>query len=296
MCFKAYTQFSNLCRHKRMHVTCRLQIKCNKCGQAFSTVTSLSKHKRFCEGSTSPYSSAAESISPGRALPSALDAVDQASKRDRPAQPPPASVGPLHSPLAGSPGSSFLHAYQARPAFPFYPNAALFGQLAGFPNLLAASLQSAAAQPPPEPHAATQSVASPNALDDYPSADALLNRQKDSSASSSDKRESSSADVCDERAAELDHDDERSSQPQQNSREVSRALRQPCRYPPKTSLHFFPTLPYTSQHFSQHCHRFFSLNPVQFFPLTTPVLFPLIRLSTKTTKQKTRKTSRSRAI
>lgn len=36
-----------------MHATCRLQIKCNKCGQAFSTVTSLSKHKRFCEG-TSP--------------------------------------------------------------------------------------------------------------------------------------------------------------------------------------------------------------------------------------------------
>ncbi|KAI1309337.1 Histone-lysine N-methyltransferase PRDM16 [Halotydeus destructor] len=54
VCFKAYTQFSNLCRHKRMHVTCRLQIKCNKCGQAFSTVTSLSKHKRFCEGATGP--------------------------------------------------------------------------------------------------------------------------------------------------------------------------------------------------------------------------------------------------
>lgn len=51
VCFKAYTQFSNLCRHKRMHVDCRTQIKCQKCGQSFSTVTSLSKHKRFCDTS-----------------------------------------------------------------------------------------------------------------------------------------------------------------------------------------------------------------------------------------------------
>ncbi|GAB1867524.1 MDS1 and EVI1 complex locus protein-like isoform X3 [Camponotus japonicus] len=53
VCFKAYTQFSNLCRHKRMHADCRMQIKCVKCGQSFSTVTSLSKHKRFCD-STAP--------------------------------------------------------------------------------------------------------------------------------------------------------------------------------------------------------------------------------------------------
>lgn len=32
-----------------MHVNCRMQIKCGKCGQSFSTVTSLSKHKRFCD-------------------------------------------------------------------------------------------------------------------------------------------------------------------------------------------------------------------------------------------------------
>ncbi|XP_063973910.1 histone-lysine N-methyltransferase MECOM-like isoform X1 [Diachasmimorpha longicaudata] len=53
VCFKAYTQFSNLCRHKRMHSLCRLQITCSKCGQSFSTGTSLSKHKRFCY-STNP--------------------------------------------------------------------------------------------------------------------------------------------------------------------------------------------------------------------------------------------------
>lgn len=49
VCLKAYTQFSNLCRHKRMHADCRMQIKCSKCGQTFGTVTSLSKHKRFCD-------------------------------------------------------------------------------------------------------------------------------------------------------------------------------------------------------------------------------------------------------
>ncbi|KAL5280783.1 MECOM family protein [Megaselia abdita] len=52
VCLKAYTQFSNLCRHKRMHADCRVQIKCTKCGQNFSTVTSLSKHKRFCDSTT----------------------------------------------------------------------------------------------------------------------------------------------------------------------------------------------------------------------------------------------------
>ncbi|XP_043276256.1 transcription factor hamlet-like isoform X2 [Venturia canescens] len=52
VCFKSYTQFSNLCRHKRMHSDCRMQIKCVKCSQLFSTVTSLTKHKRFCDSSS----------------------------------------------------------------------------------------------------------------------------------------------------------------------------------------------------------------------------------------------------
>ena len=33
-----------------MHADCRQQIKCADCGQAFSTTTSLSKHRRFCDG------------------------------------------------------------------------------------------------------------------------------------------------------------------------------------------------------------------------------------------------------
>ncbi|XP_071506360.1 histone-lysine N-methyltransferase MECOM-like [Diadema antillarum] len=48
VCLKSYTQFSNLCRHKRMHANCRTQLKCATCGQTFSTVTSLNKHRRFC--------------------------------------------------------------------------------------------------------------------------------------------------------------------------------------------------------------------------------------------------------
>lgn len=36
-----------------MHANCRMQIKCGKCGQSFSTVTSLSKHKRFCDSTSS---------------------------------------------------------------------------------------------------------------------------------------------------------------------------------------------------------------------------------------------------
>lgn len=35
-----------------MHADCRMQIKCSKCGQSFGTVTSLSKHKRFCDSTS----------------------------------------------------------------------------------------------------------------------------------------------------------------------------------------------------------------------------------------------------
>ncbi|CAB3234126.1 unnamed protein product [Arctia plantaginis] len=49
VCFKAYTQFSNLCRHKRMHIACRALVECVKCGQSFTSYASLTKHKRFCD-------------------------------------------------------------------------------------------------------------------------------------------------------------------------------------------------------------------------------------------------------
>ncbi|CAF0931272.1 unnamed protein product, partial [Didymodactylos carnosus] len=56
VCFKAYTQFSNLCRHKRMHADCRTQVKCRFCGQTFSNSAALNKHRRFC-GDVNTYSS-----------------------------------------------------------------------------------------------------------------------------------------------------------------------------------------------------------------------------------------------
>ncbi|CAH0725700.1 unnamed protein product, partial [Brenthis ino] len=52
VCYKAYTQFSNLCRHKRMHVACRALVECVKCGQSFPSYASLTKHKRFCDTAT----------------------------------------------------------------------------------------------------------------------------------------------------------------------------------------------------------------------------------------------------
>ncbi|RZF39834.1 hypothetical protein LSTR_LSTR000482 [Laodelphax striatellus] len=63
VCLKAYTQFSHLCRHKRMHADCRMQIKCVKCGQSFSTVTSLTKHKRFCDSGSPASASPAAAAS-----------------------------------------------------------------------------------------------------------------------------------------------------------------------------------------------------------------------------------------
>jgi len=102
-----------------MHVTCRLQIKCNKCGQAFSTVTSLSKHKRFCEGTAF----SADTI-PTRG---------QLSSNDSEVRPNASPASPL-----GSPGGSFIG--YPRPAFPFYPNS-----LFGLSNLFAASLHNTAA-------------------------------------------------------------------------------------------------------------------------------------------------------
>ncbi|CAM2704110.1 unnamed protein product [Rotaria socialis] len=50
VCFKSYTQFSNLCRHKRMHVDCRTKVKCRFCGQIFSNIAALNKHRRYCGG------------------------------------------------------------------------------------------------------------------------------------------------------------------------------------------------------------------------------------------------------
>ena len=45
-----------------MHAKCRMQITCAKCNAQFSTVTSLSKHKRFCDSTAAPTSSSASNM------------------------------------------------------------------------------------------------------------------------------------------------------------------------------------------------------------------------------------------
>lgn len=113
VCLKAYTQFSNLCRHKRMHADCRQQIKCNDCGQAFSTITSLSKHKRFCEGAL-------------------RNGMRMGTFGPETKLPP--STGLLGSGQAGpfSPAMMMGLYGTSRPAYPFYPPT--LGNLPMFPS------------------------------------------------------------------------------------------------------------------------------------------------------------------
>ena len=161
VCFKSYTQFSNLCRHKRMHANCRMQIKCHKCGQAFSTVTSLSKHRRFCDSTPTPTSTAPpgyHGLSPIKSPPPLTPKFDNKSPSLVPNRPaggvgPPSSggVNPLNTPSAPIPPPppplypGMLQPYllqqamasgsplgAAAAALPFYPN--FLQQLARFQN------------------------------------------------------------------------------------------------------------------------------------------------------------------
>ncbi|XP_014210919.1 PR domain zinc finger protein 16-like isoform X2 [Copidosoma floridanum] len=130
VCFKAYTQFSNLCRHKRMHIKCRSQITCSKCKAKFSTITSLTKHKRFCDSTLpSPTSVAAAALlsSSSPCPPSSSSSQQQLARVQQPPPPPPPLLPPSSSSavaaLAGMPHqghpSPFLFPRQPMPAF--YP-------------------------------------------------------------------------------------------------------------------------------------------------------------------------------
>ncbi|XP_042199496.1 histone-lysine N-methyltransferase PRDM16 isoform X1 [Callorhinchus milii] len=122
VCHKSYTQFSNLCRHKRMHADCRTQIKCKDCGQMFSTTSSLNKHRRFCEGKNH--------YSPGTMFPQGLSLT--------------------HSPLLdkSKPSSTLNHTplpfsdyFPSRPHPATLPFSSPFHALApGFPSLFPPSL------------------------------------------------------------------------------------------------------------------------------------------------------------
>lgn len=143
-CSQAYTQFSNLCRHKRMHADCRMQVKCDRCDQSFSTGTSLSKHKRFCESnqsqspsSTLPTSGAASGGSmslqqqPGAATGSSPFAVYPRY----PLYPPHPLVHPFYFPSANG-------SLQPPPLFPT-PFSSPFGQFAPKLNMDMLSLSGA---------------------------------------------------------------------------------------------------------------------------------------------------------
>nr|XP_040048701.1 histone-lysine N-methyltransferase PRDM16 isoform X9 [Gasterosteus aculeatus aculeatus] len=131
VCHKSYTQFSNLCRHKRMHADCRTQIKCKDCGQLFSTTSSLNKHRRFCEGKNH-YGSPAGMFNPGIPLSSS---------------PIMAKVKSHHPHLQGlnHSGLGFTDYFPSRPhphaGLPFSPGAQGFPPLPhGFPGLFSPSL------------------------------------------------------------------------------------------------------------------------------------------------------------
>uniref|UniRef100_A0A8C2WSE3 Si:ch211-263k4.2 n=1 Tax=Cyclopterus lumpus TaxID=8103 RepID=A0A8C2WSE3_CYCLU len=131
VCHKSYTQFSNLCRHKRMHADCRTQIKCKDCGQLFSTTSSLNKHRRFCEGKNH-YGSAAGMFNPGIPLSSS---------------PIMAKVKSHHPHLQGlnHSGLGFTDYFPSRPhphaGLPFSPGAHGFPPLPhGFPGIFSPSL------------------------------------------------------------------------------------------------------------------------------------------------------------
>ena len=87
-----------------MHADCRQQIKCKDCGQAFSTVTSLSKHKRFCEGMlrSGVVASAAARYGLQQATPEKLSQAAAASH------------------ASALTAAAYMNFYGPRPPFPFY--------------------------------------------------------------------------------------------------------------------------------------------------------------------------------
>ncbi|XP_050682204.1 MDS1 and EVI1 complex locus protein EVI1-A-like isoform X2 [Leptidea sinapis] len=101
VCFKAYTQFSNLCRHKRMHVACRALVECGKCGQSFTSYASLTKHKRFCETATASNVNLRGPMSQGLPQISPLQGVMNNPNGNNPF--------PMYRPTLSLPYNTFAH-------------------------------------------------------------------------------------------------------------------------------------------------------------------------------------------
>lgn len=109
-----------------MHANCRMQIKCSKCGQSFSTVTSLSKHKRFCDSTNVP--------PPGVGLTTNL--THTLHNQTQPQSPTHSRSAGINGTLPAnmtSPPNPFI--FWRSPFYPaFTPAAAVFGLQSMFPQ------------------------------------------------------------------------------------------------------------------------------------------------------------------
>uniref|UniRef100_A0A667Z597 MDS1 and EVI1 complex locus n=1 Tax=Myripristis murdjan TaxID=586833 RepID=A0A667Z597_9TELE len=154
VCHKSYTQFSNLCRHKRMHADCRTQIKCKDCGQMFSTTSSLNKHRRFCEGKN--HFTAGGLFAQGMPLPGA-PGMDKSAL---------GGMGHSSAGLADYFGANRHHGgltFPAAPAFPFSFPGLFPSGLYHRPPLIPATT-SPVRRPAPSPVAASGTELSKNSL------------------------------------------------------------------------------------------------------------------------------------
>ena len=117
-----------------------MQIKCHKCGQAFSTVTSLSKHRRFCDSTpVSPFPLPGHHLPPRPGLPPPLDQSTSDMITNAPHFPPfsnkftPAATGssPFLQPPFANPLQNLFASQHANASFPFLQNHNLM-----FPTML----------------------------------------------------------------------------------------------------------------------------------------------------------------
>lgn len=139
-CHKAYTQFSNLCRHRRLQTNCRTQIRCEQCGQSFSTAHSRSKHSRFCNSSTVSPSIAPPTLSSTPIVPTSPTSLPHSAQ---------SLLGPNGPQLPQAMTTPpFLMYPGANPFFP--PSFASYGLQRLFPSsaAVAAAAASAASVPP----------------------------------------------------------------------------------------------------------------------------------------------------
>lgn len=98
-----------------MHADCRMQIKCQKCTQSFSTVTSLSKHKRFCDTTSGPQSSTPQQHS--NSLSSPPTSASHSNQSFLGSTVPQLPMASRPNPFLMLPGSA-----QFFPGFPPYPD------------------------------------------------------------------------------------------------------------------------------------------------------------------------------